>query len=448
MFFQAEYNQFTELKEGIVREAEEATRRGELVVSARRFVEELSNARVPYEKKVQYLLEQVRLAQAKKETNWLRRAAEIAYDVGFKTHEWICRNIFRIPPRCSNPQSRWAAQINATYTGAPARDFRLEVDPSCRDPSCQRVVSDAAQVDRSPPLTQEEEDQLLASSPDVSIHEPGAEELDSEPGPSAKRPSDRGTGESSQGAKRRRRGHRHRGGRRAKRQAAPATEAVQPRQEDRGSRSSLSGSSHGGTASTGQSPPDRSSRSTRHVEGEGRQLSIRVSTATSTPGPRNPSRCPVPSCNGEFSRAHLLEEHLPPVFYEELSGEDITNRRIGVLRFLSRILLGGGPGPEGPDGLPRGPRCYGSGSTNPQPVAEEGDGRVRFGHRDGCPRQLISVASREPSCRAGTLGGSGAVGVHVSAPSERESTQPVSNLYQGERPSPATARGVRRLLSV
>ena len=49
--FQAEYNQFTELKEGIVREVEEATRRGELVVSARRFVEELSNARVPYERK-------------------------------------------------------------------------------------------------------------------------------------------------------------------------------------------------------------------------------------------------------------------------------------------------------------------------------------------------------------------------------------------------------------
>ena len=238
------------------------------------------------------------------------------------------------------------------------------------------------------------------------------------------------------------RGHRHRGGRRAKRQAAPATEAVQPRQEHRRSRSSLSGSSHGGTASTGQSPPDRSSRSTRHVEGEGRQLSIWVSTATSTPGPRNPSRCPVPSCNGEFSRAHLLEEHLPPVFYEELNGEDITNKRIGVLRFLSRILLGVGRDLKDLMGY-----LEGQGVMDlVQPTLNQWQRRAmgEFGLATGMdvPDNLSLVASREPSCRAGTLGGSGAVGVHVRAPSERESTQPVSNLYKGERPSPATARGL------
>ena len=48
VYFQACYEKFSELKEAIIWEVEEATARGELVRRARRFVEELANSRVPY----------------------------------------------------------------------------------------------------------------------------------------------------------------------------------------------------------------------------------------------------------------------------------------------------------------------------------------------------------------------------------------------------------------
>ena len=48
-------------------EAEEATARGELVRSARRFVEELERSRTPYKRKVELLEKQVRLAKEQKD---------------------------------------------------------------------------------------------------------------------------------------------------------------------------------------------------------------------------------------------------------------------------------------------------------------------------------------------------------------------------------------------
>ena len=55
VYCQAGYENFSELKEPIIQEVEEATARGELVRSARRFVEELANSRVPYARRVEYL---------------------------------------------------------------------------------------------------------------------------------------------------------------------------------------------------------------------------------------------------------------------------------------------------------------------------------------------------------------------------------------------------------
>ena len=59
VYFQAGYENFSELKEPIIQEVEEATARWELVRSARRFVEELANSRVPYARRFEYLMGQV-----------------------------------------------------------------------------------------------------------------------------------------------------------------------------------------------------------------------------------------------------------------------------------------------------------------------------------------------------------------------------------------------------
>ena len=173
VYFQAGYENFSELKEPIIQEVEEATARGELVRSARRFVEELANSRVLYARRVEYLMGQVRLAQGMDDHNWLRRAAEVANDQGFRNYQWICDHICHIPPRRGNNRSRRAANINENFSTTPVKDYRLQVDPSI-----QLGVSDA-QRDVSPPMTQEEEEDLLASSPDISISEPVVDESDS-----------------------------------------------------------------------------------------------------------------------------------------------------------------------------------------------------------------------------------------------------------------------------
>ena len=79
VYFQAGYEKFSELKEAIIREVEEAIARGELVRSARRFVEELANSRVPYARRVEYLMGQVRLAQGMDDHNWLHQNYGIPY---------------------------------------------------------------------------------------------------------------------------------------------------------------------------------------------------------------------------------------------------------------------------------------------------------------------------------------------------------------------------------
>ena len=61
--FQAEYQNNSELKEPIIQEIEESTSKGVLVRSARRFVEDLASSRATYARKLQLLMEQVRLAR-------------------------------------------------------------------------------------------------------------------------------------------------------------------------------------------------------------------------------------------------------------------------------------------------------------------------------------------------------------------------------------------------
>ena len=51
---------------------------------------------------------------------------------------------------------------------------------------------------------------------------------------------------------------------------------------------------------------------------------------------------PAATCDRAFVRSHCFEEHLTPVSHKELSGEDITNPRLDVLRSVTRLILGVG----------------------------------------------------------------------------------------------------------
>ena len=130
MYLQANYSNYHELKEKIVEEAEEATARGELVRSARRFVEELERSRTPYKRKVELLQMQVRLAKEQKDHLWLKSAAQTADRCGFKSRQWICDNIYDIGSRRDRPTSMRIQQINETFGTQAVRDFRLREDSS------------------------------------------------------------------------------------------------------------------------------------------------------------------------------------------------------------------------------------------------------------------------------------------------------------------------------
>ena len=62
--------------------------------------------------------------------------------------------------------------------------------------------------------------------------------------------------------------------------------------------------------------------------------------ATKKPRLGKNTQCPVHSCTSDISRVHAFRRHLPGVFQLEVSGEDITTRRIGALKLASRWILG------------------------------------------------------------------------------------------------------------
>ena len=105
MYLQAEYMNFVELKEPIIREAEEAITKGTMVQSAGRFLEGLEQSRAPYNRTLELLEAQVRLAKEKKNQQWLKQAAIGADRARIRSREWICRNIYDIGPRRQRPQT-------------------------------------------------------------------------------------------------------------------------------------------------------------------------------------------------------------------------------------------------------------------------------------------------------------------------------------------------------
>lgn len=69
---------------------------------------------------------------------------------------------------------------------------------------------------------------------------------------------------------------------------------------------------------------------------------VQAPSESSTAGPVTSSRaqCPVPGCHKDKSRGHAFEHHLPPIFQEELHGNDITAYRAGTLSMAATWLLG------------------------------------------------------------------------------------------------------------
>ena len=124
---------------------------------------------------MELLEKQVRLAKEQKDHLWLKSAAQTADRCGFKSRQWVCENIYDTGSRRDRPTSMRTQQINETFGTQAVRDFRLR-----EDSSIQLWVSDARE-DKSPSITQEEEERLLASSPDISIHAEGEVESDSTP---------------------------------------------------------------------------------------------------------------------------------------------------------------------------------------------------------------------------------------------------------------------------
>ena len=109
------------------------------------------------------LEEQVRLAKEKKNQQWLKQATELGYGV----ESGMCRNIYDIGPRRQRPQTvrdREIERINELYTTGGTQKYWREEDPQVSD------AQDSTLKEKSPAITLEEEERLLASSPDVSIH--------------------------------------------------------------------------------------------------------------------------------------------------------------------------------------------------------------------------------------------------------------------------------------
>ena len=81
-----------------------------------------------------------------------------------RSREWICHNIYDIGHRRQRPQTvrdRESERINELYTtGGTEKDWR-EQDTQMSD------AQDSTLKEKSPSNTLEEEERLLASSPDV-----------------------------------------------------------------------------------------------------------------------------------------------------------------------------------------------------------------------------------------------------------------------------------------
>ena len=100
------------------------------------------------------LEEQVRLAKEKKNQQWLKQATELGYGV---------ESGFAVTSTTLDPgevRDREIERINELYTTGGTQDWREE-DTQVSD------AQDSTLKEKSPSITLEEEERLLASSPDV-----------------------------------------------------------------------------------------------------------------------------------------------------------------------------------------------------------------------------------------------------------------------------------------
>ena len=88
--------------------------------------------------------------------------------------------------------------------------------------------------------------------------------------------------------------------------------------------------------------PSRDRQDDRYSRPEKRQRTsledIRVQVPA-VPAVRVP-RCPVAGCGAELRQKHAMSAHIPGVFHSEIKGEDVSFRRMGALKLITRWLLG------------------------------------------------------------------------------------------------------------
>ena len=88
--------------------------------------------------------------------------------------------------------------------------------------------------------------------------------------------------------------------------------------------------------------PSRDRQDDRYSHPEKRQRTsledIRVQVPA-VPAVRVP-RCPVAGCGAELRQKHAMSAHIPGVFHSEIKGEDVSFRRMGALKLITRWLLG------------------------------------------------------------------------------------------------------------
>ena len=107
---------------------EERTKAGQLM-KARGLIDSLLLSAADTQRQRELLLGQAREAKRRGDQGWLNTVSRDANTFQFAEREWICDNIFDVPrPRCKESSLE------------PLKDARM-----ARDPSLQRVVSDAAE---------------------------------------------------------------------------------------------------------------------------------------------------------------------------------------------------------------------------------------------------------------------------------------------------------------
>lgn len=299
---------FRQLVEDYLRAIEDANDR-ERLLPAREVIDHLGRCRRHnFSRRDAALLGQARLARRQRDNRWLDIAAREARAIGMWDREWIRSHLEHRPDRRDSTPRR------------PARQLSPEITKEEEEALLQEDPQDAIRLEEPPrdvaPLD------VLPPAPVTASSEPAARPKE---GPRPSRASAK-TSQSSSGASR---GDR-----------APSTEERRLGKDvrRRGHRDSGDRSGHSGPLKKPRVESRFETVSVPRTRGLTVEVPLLESSAP-TPVFRG-AQCPITDCSGDGSRKHAFECHLPPIFREEITGNDVTIRRLGALSLIAQWLLG------------------------------------------------------------------------------------------------------------